>query len=648
MYPTVNALMDLWRILTAREIRIVEHCAHDVRTFLRALTAAELFGPKTWRKLTGFVKLMPRGDLLPCRARYSEVSNDWQVGINRVFAQPESTDALWFALPDVVASVILTGRIPEIVGAFLIQGVGTLDTLKETRLRGEIAVDPRTQDFFRAVVEERARLKGRGTPDTERLRDALKVLANSTSYGINAEMRREDRYAPVHVRCHGLDGAFDCVVEHPEEPGPYCFPPLASLITAGARLMLALLEHQVEARGGTCAMEDTDSMAIVATKTGGLVPCPGGPARMSDGSAAIQALSWRDVEEIAEQFAALNPYDRRAVRGSILKIEDDNKNLDGSRRRLWCFAISAKRYALFERQADGTPVLLRKGKNSRENRWSEHGLGHLLNPLDPESDDRDWIAQIWQSMISRACGIRTPSLRFADAPAVGRTTVTSPVLLKPFAVMNRRKRYSETIKPFSFLVNCHIAPFGHPVGIDPRRFHLIAPYERDGTRWADLDWIDQCSGRTYRIVTDTSASGRQVVRVKTYGSVLAEYECHPEAKCADADGNASGRAYVGLHFPRAVSIDEITHIGKESNELEEVEAGMVHSADALYTEYADQRRSRWATKIVPALQDNPLSTLVRLTGLSRRTLIDARTGKRQPHSRNRTRIERALRRVGLV
>ena len=41
--------------------------------------------------------------------------------------------------------------------------------------------------------------------------------------------------------------------------------------------MLALLERCVTDLGGTYAMEDTDSMAIVATQRGGLIECPGGP-----------------------------------------------------------------------------------------------------------------------------------------------------------------------------------------------------------------------------------------------------------------------------------------------------------------------------------------------------------------------------------
>jgi hypothetical protein len=32
--------------------------------------------------------------------------------------------------------------------------------------------------------------------------------------------------------------------------------------------------------------------------------------------------------------------------------------------------------------------------NNDEDRWSEHGLGHLLNPTNPEDEDREWIAQV--------------------------------------------------------------------------------------------------------------------------------------------------------------------------------------------------------------------------------------------------------------
>jgi hypothetical protein len=138
-------------------------------------------------------------------------------------------------------------------------------------------------------------------------------------------MNRHESEHKTLVRCHGIDAKpYTCRVANPEKPGEYCFPPLASLITGAARLMLALLEQSVSTLGGTYAMEDTDSMAIVATKEGGLVHGPGGPHQMGDGSAAVKALSWKQVDELSERFKGLRPYDSAAISGSILKVEDDN------------------------------------------------------------------------------------------------------------------------------------------------------------------------------------------------------------------------------------------------------------------------------------------------------------------------------------
>ncbi len=281
MYPTVNSLMGLWRFVTAREIRVVEHCEKQITQFLKAIAVDRLFDPKAWPELTGFVQVIPDGDILPSRGKYSSVSNDWQVGVNHIYSDPANPTALWYSLPDVVASVILTGRVPKIVDAFRLKAIGKTPGLKPVSLRGNIQVDPRREDFFRVVIEERKRLATRrdlSRTEKTRLDKALKVIANATSYGIYAEMIRQESDTKVSVTCHGIDpDPFTCSVTHPETPGEYCFPPLASLITGAARLMLSLLEKCVSDLGGTYAMEDTDSMAIVATKEGGLIPCPGGP-----------------------------------------------------------------------------------------------------------------------------------------------------------------------------------------------------------------------------------------------------------------------------------------------------------------------------------------------------------------------------------
>src|SRR5437899_1222240 len=80
---------------------------------------------------------------------------------------------------------------------------------------------------------------------------------------------------------------------------------------------------------------------------------------------------------------------------------------------------------------------------------------------------------------------------------------------------------------------------------------------------------------------------RQTARVKTYREVLREYEFHPESKCADADGKPCARQTIGLLQRRCIRVEQITPIGKESNSLEDVESGLIHSAPSVYTEYPD-------------------------------------------------------------
>jgi hypothetical protein len=647
MYPTVNSLMGLWDFVTAKEIKIVEHCEQQITKFLKQISVDRLFEPKTWPQLIGFVQVIPDGDILPSRGKYNSASNDWQVGVNHIYSDPSNPTALWYSLPDVVASVILTGRVPEIVDAFRLKAVGKTPGLKSVSLRGDIQVAPRREDFFRVVIEERKRLTTRRDlvpTEKARLDKALKVIANATSYGIYAEMIRQESDAKVLVTCHGIDpDPFTCSVTHPETPGEYCFPPLASLITGAARLMLSLLEKCVSDLGGTYAMEDTDSMAIVATKRGGLIPCPGGSSLVGK-APAIKALSWEQAEDISARFAALNPYDRKAIPGSILKIESDNFDpKTRKQRQLYCLAISAKRWARFLKDRHGNPELLRSGANNEADGWSEHGLGHLLNPTDPESDDRQWIGQAWTQMMRKVLGLQTASLGFEDRPAVGRITVSSPAVIRPLAKLNEGKPYPDQIKPFNFLLTCQVKALGFPKGADPAHFHLIAPYNNDATQWLKKDWIDQYTGNSYRITTTGHTGTRRMARVKTYWDVLCEYEFHPESKCADAEGNTCDKQTAGLLQRRHIRIDHVRYIGKESNQLEAVDAGLVHSEEAIYTEYVDKSRDEWTLKILPALRLMPLTKLIRESGLSKRALLDLRAGRSRPHPTNQDRLLTILR-----
>jgi hypothetical protein len=176
-------------------------------------------------------------------------------------------------------------------------------------------------------------------------------------------------------------------------------------------------------------------------------------------------------------------------------------------------------------------------------------------------------------------------------------------------------------------------PVGHPPGVNPERFHLISPYESDSRQWLKQMWIDQYSGKKYRITTTGHHGDRHTARVKTYGDVLREYEVHPESKCADATGDPCDKQTIGLVQRRHVRIDQIKYIGKESNSLEDVGSGLVHSEEeTVYTEYPDPRRDEWETKILPVLRKMPPSVLEQ-SGLSPRMLRDALAGRSRPYKK---------------
>ena len=164
----------------------------------------------------------------------------------------------------------------------------------------------------------------------------------------------------------------------------------------------------------------------------------------------------------------------------------------------------------------------------------------------------------------------------------------------------------------------------------------------------DLPWVDQHSGTQYEITTEGFHGSRGVARVKTYGEVLREYEFPLGAESADAKGKPSGKQTFGLLRRRYVRVERIIYIGKESNRLEEAEAGIIHSPESVYTEYPDPSRDEWQTKILPLLKKIPVGILTRFSGKSRSMLVHALAGRSRPRRRNQELLKSVLRRLGVV
>jgi hypothetical protein len=191
---------------------------------------------------------------------------------------------------------------------------------------------------------------------------------------------------------------------------------------------------------------------------------------------------------------------------------------------------------------------------------------------------------------------------------IGRVPITSPIAMRSLAKINRGKKYRNRLKPFDFLLSCHVKQFGYPPEVDPERFHLVAPYELDPDYWLDLPWIDQYSGAQYEITTEGLHGSRGVARVKTYSEVLRQYEFHVAAKSADAKGKTSVKQTVGLLRRRHVRVERIIYIGKESNLLEEIESGVIHSPQSVYTEYSRPSPRRVADKNSAYTEKTPCSS----------------------------------------
>jgi hypothetical protein len=220
----------------------------------------------------------------------------------------------------------------------------------------------------------------------------LKIIANSTSYGIYIEENQESLDDPQDVDVFSVD-SFSFHTKKIEKQGLYFNPIMATLITGSARLILSMAEKIAEEKG-YFAYCDTDSVFV----------------------------SPEIVKDIQNFFRPLNPY---SLNVEMFKIEtdDDKKPLDN----VMFYGISAKRYCLYD--YENGEYKIRK--------YSTHGLGHLKD-IDGE--------QIWKSILTKNFE------GYSDKIAVSQITITKPSILNRFRKMNADKPMRKRLKPFNFML----------------------------------------------------------------------------------------------------------------------------------------------------------------------------------------------------
>jgi len=264
MYPTVCTLMGLWRFVIAQGMEW-SNSTEEILALIDSISLDDLQRPEIWPLLTTIVRVEPQADIFPVRAKYDGKSQT--IGLNYL----SSENSLWFTLADVIASKLLNGKSPKIIETITFTPKEPQPGLKPISIAGNsnYRVDPLEDDFFKRLIDLRsaikAQLKNSSALNVSALdsdQQALKILANSTSYGIFVELIVGGFDAPQKLTCYGPSGeGFSVDTKKIEEPGRYFHPLLATLITGAARLMLAIAETLCIRRGLDWAFCDTDSYA---------------------------------------------------------------------------------------------------------------------------------------------------------------------------------------------------------------------------------------------------------------------------------------------------------------------------------------------------------------------------------------------------
>jgi hypothetical protein len=604
-YQTAFLLQALQDLLAAERLEFVEDTA-AVREFVKGFTPDELYCPETYRKLNVLCWVKPAGALLPVREASKEISASDAGRFTMALAPRYGNQPLPFWLHDVIAAKLHdpAGQAPEIVRAERILPIGR-QSLRKTRLFGGVVFDPHKDQFFKVLVEEAERF-ARGerryadiaTAIRKEIVRGVKAIGNIACFGALSETRAADLLPGRREEVTLLSDAdpIRAAVTHPEDPGPFACPPLAGLVSATGRLWLAAVHYEVGRRGGIVAECDTDGAHIVATEKGGTIYVETRGADFHEGGPAqpVHALSYADVDEIADLFEPLNPFDRALLPGSPLRVKGASEGL----------FISAKRYALI-------------GPNGEYLDRKESMLGMLLSPCE------GWIDEAWHTVEEQWDWRRLTPRPWFDLPAVRQLAVTSPAHA-------RQLKGLPNLRPWNFFL------VANAIGRNDRDHKpvtavVVAPFERNPAVWSSLDWRFAESGERLSLGHPDSEGRRW--RFVTLRECLSGFARHPIAEMLAPDGSPCGPYTRGVLQRRPVRDGERWLILKEAAVWGD-DPRHAFSVPAPEKVRAGQRATSgdWESKIKPALAVVGPAAVARRMQMAERSARAWVAGERQPEN----------------
>lgn len=390
MYPTMCILMKLQKFITAETIEEIK-CTKETQEYLNKVTLEDLFEQKEWTNLLVLCKVSPSKYLVPIRSNYYK--NNYTIGINYLTTNQE----LYYFLPDLIFSKLITGKAPKIIEAKKFVVTRQQKDLQTINLFGK-EINPNKDNFIKKLVEERAKIK-KSKPEEAQ---GLKIIANSTTYGIfvethpNKEKEKINVYSNTNFKTKGIS----------EHSGEYFNPIIGAGLISGARLLLGMIEAELNKMNEQYCACDTDSMFVPPST----------------------------AQHLQNKFKQLTPYDSI----ELLKKEFED---------VWFYGISSKRYCVYRKKENKIKIIDEDKKG-----YKLHGLGHILNPFGKKED---WHKEIWQDILKLHYGLITKQdilEKYQNYYCVSRLTNTSQEIGKRFKTMNKDKIFEEQIKPFNFLL----------------------------------------------------------------------------------------------------------------------------------------------------------------------------------------------------
>lgn len=329
-YPTVSKLTNVWEYTKAKSIGIKQIPVSDLPDI------PDMTNPDNWAKISDYyVKVKPEGATLPIRTPHLEDTT------KVITSQVHCDTAMHYHFMDIVSANLIDNKQKyEIVAAWEVTKHGTQD-LQATEI-GDIPIKPEDNVMAKCIesrkeVQKENKEKGLGNKSGKDERTkSLKITANSM-YGITAE-RIVKEVKEFEMEKHDF-----------ASQNGYYNPHVATTITAGGRLMIALGESVANANDGVFSYCDTDSLIV------------------SDNCA----------EAVIGAFADLNPYDGYA---GTLDVLEDEKGQVGN-----LYTVGTKKYIFFSNDGE---VLEAK----------EHGLGNYDNLRDEETIHRLWATIMYYDL----------------------------------------------------------------------------------------------------------------------------------------------------------------------------------------------------------------------------------------------------------